>query len=535
MNAAFDYVVVGGGSAGCVVASRLSEDPRTTVCLIEAGPPDKSMFIHMPAGFVTMVATKFNNWAFETVPQEGLAGRRGYQPRGKTMGGSSSINAMLYVRGHRWDYDHWASLGNAGWSYDEILPYFRKAENNEVYGDEFHGKGGPLNVKDPSFVCDVSRMFVDACNSAGIPTISDYNGAEQYGACVFQVTQKDGERCSAAKAYVTPNLSRPNLKVMTRAATRKVVLEGKRATGVLVQVDGRETLISARKEVVLSAGAFGSPQLLMLSGIGPGEHLQQMGLPVVKDLPGVGGNLQDHVDWIYAYHGPGNFDTFGLSISGGFRMAREFWKWQTKREGHLTSVICEAGAFIRSAPDVEIPDLQFVFVAAKEEDSGRKMHWGHGISGRVALLRPKSHGTVRLATPNPADSLLIDPKFFSDEEDLRVLTIGARRLINVMEQAPLNGPRGRPMYPVDPSNEGDLVRHIRKYADTQYHAVGTCKMGVDDLAVVDSRLRVWGIAGLRVVDASIMPKIVSGNTNAATIMIGEKAAEMIREGARASL
>lgn len=532
MQTSYDYVVIGAGSAGSVIASRLSEDRDVSVCLLEAGGADNSSLIHIPAGYAAMVPSKINNWAFETVPQPGLNGRRGYQPRGKTLGGSSSINAMLYVRGHRWDYDHWASLGNPGWSYDDVLPYFCKAENNEDFHSAYHGQGGPLNVmlvREPS---PINQLFLQSAQQAGFPVIGDYNGPEPYGAHMLQVTQRNGERCSAAKAYLTPHLKRPNLQVMTRVLTQRLLFEGKRAIGVQAMVGGTPLELRAKREVILCAGAFGSPQLLALSGIGPGAHLQTLGIPTLHDLPGVGENLQDHIDYVYSYRCVSNADTFGLSLSGAARMAKGLWQWKTSRRGPLTTPFAESAAFFRSNPDIAAPDLQMVFIVALEDDHARKMHWGHGISSRVALLRPKSRGTVRLSSKDPAAAPLIDPRFFADPEDMRVMVRGARTMLKVLQGEPLAPIRGKALYPVDANNDQALENSIRTLSDTQYHPVGTCKMGRDAMAVVDARLRVHGVASLRVVDASIMPTVVGGNTNAPTIMIAEKAAEMIRTDTR---
>ncbi|MDM0112358.1 GMC family oxidoreductase N-terminal domain-containing protein [Variovorax sp. J22R133] len=530
MSQTFDYIVIGAGSAGSVIASRLSEDPDVRVLLLEAGGPDKSVLIHMPAAVVAMVPTRINNWAFKTVPQPGLNGRRGYQPRGKTLGGSSSINAMLYVRGHRWDYDHWASLGNPGWSYDEVLPYFRKAEHNETHRDSFHGQGGPLNVAEIQQPSAMSRLFVEAARECGLPVTPDYNGAEQYGAFMYQVTQKNGERCSAAKAYLTPNLGRRNLEVVTGALTQRLIIEERRVVGVQARVGGQDVRFDARREVILSAGAFGSPQILQLSGIGPAAHLQSVGIAPVLDLPGVGENLQDHIDYVYTYRTGSDTETMGASMRGGVRVLKGISQWRKERRGVMTSSIAEAGAFLRSRPDVEVPDLQLVFVQAIVDDHARKLRLGHGFSCHTTLLRPRSRGTVRLETPDPAAAPSIDPRFFSDPADIALLMEGAhqqRRILDAPAFAPV---RGKMLHPLDQRDARAVEQDIRKRADTQYHPVGTCKMGHDPMAVVDARLRVRGLQGLRVADASIMPTLVGGNTNAPSIMIGEKAADMIRAG-----
>ena len=529
-----DYLIVGGGSAGCVLAARLSEDPSVQVALLEAGPPDQSVLIHCPAGLALLAKNGQANWGFQTEPQPGLNGRRGYQPRGKVLGGSSSVNAMIYARGHRADYDGWAAEGNAGWSWDDVLPYFKRAEHNERGADAFHGTGGPLNVMDLRSPHRFGPVFVEAGKQAGYPENRDFNGATQEGVGLYQVTHRNGERVSAAKAYLAPNRHRANLQVITEAHASRVLFEGKRAVGVAYRQGGRELELRARREVIVSAGALLSPQLLMLSGVGPAAQLQQHGIAVVHDLPGVGSNLHDHIDVVQVVDAPHLTDLFGLSFPGIVNAVKGILEWRRQRSGLLTTNFAEAGGFLRSSPEEAIPDLQLHFVIGKLVDHGRKTVFGHGYSCHVCLLRPRSRGTLTLRNADPYAAPRIDPNFLSDADDVRRLVRGFRVMREILSQPALAGFRGRELaHSAAACSDTEIEAFLRDHADTIYHPVGTCRMGRGPLDVVDDQLRVRGLEGLRVVDASIMPTIVGGNTNAPVIMIGEKAADLVRQAARA--
>lgn len=534
-NRMFDYIIIGGGSAGCVLAARLSEDPAVRVCLLEAGPPDASVLIHCPAGLALLAKNGQTNWAFETVPQPGLKGRRGYQPRGKVLGGSSSINAMIYARGQAADYDHWAAEGNPGWGFSDVLPYFKKAEHNERGADDFHGTGGPLNVMDLRSPNRFGPVFIEAAQQAGYAHNPDFNGVTQEGVGLYQVTHRNGERFSAAKAYLTPNRSRPNLQVLTDAQVTRILVDGRRAVGVEYRRDGVLTQVRALREVLLCAGALQSPQILMLSGIGPGAQLHRHGIPVLHDLPGVGEHLHDHVDVVQVYDAPGVTDLFGISPRGLLNVARGVLEWRRSRSGMLTTNFAEAGGFIRSDAAELLPDLQLHFVIGKLVNHGRTTTLGHGFSCHVCLLQPRSRGRVTLAGADPGQLPAVDPNFLAEPDDLQRLVKGFRRMRDILQAPALAGYRGRELAASAQAQSDVQIEHfIRNHADTIYHPVGSCRMGNGPLDVVDAGLRVHGVDGLRVVDASIMPRIVSGNTNAPVIMVAEKAADLIKASARAA-
>jgi len=530
MADSFDYVIVGAGSAGCVLARRLSDDPNTRVCLLEAGKPDKSFLIHVPVGVAAILPTTMSNWAFETAPQPGLNNRRGYQPRGKTLGGSSSINAMVYIRGHSSDYDRWAELGNAGWSYADVLPYFKKSQNQERGDDDYHGTGGPLNVADLRSPNPIGKTFVDAAEQLQLPRNDDFNGAEQEGIGPYQVTQINGERCSAAKAYLTPVLDRPNLTVVTEAQATRILFDGKRAVGIAFKQQGQDRDVRANREVLLSGGALQSPHLLLLSGIGPGDELKRQGIDVVHDLPGVGKNLQDHIDHVLTYTTHSR-DAFGMTLPGIGRILGSIGTYRREGRGMLTSNFAEAGGFLKSDPSQTIPDLQLHFVVGIVDDHSRKRHFKHGYSCHVCLLRPKSRGHVGLQSADPTAPPLIDPNFLAEDSDMDAMVNGFKLVRRILQAPAFDSLRGKELYTADVHSDDEIRDDIRNRADTVYHPVGTCKMGNDPMAVVDSELKVSGLDGLRVVDASIMPTLIGGNTNAPTIMIGEKAADMIKAAA----
>lgn len=523
----YDYIIVGAGSAGCVLANRLSENPQTRVLLLEAGPSDWHPFIHMPAGIAKLVGKKGVNWDYNTEPEAQLDGRKLWWPRGRVLGGSSSINAMCYIRGDARDYDEWASMGAQGWDWQSCLPYFRKAEDNSRGADALHGAGGPLGVSDLGYRNPLSSVFLEAAGQAGHALNDDFNGTSQAGFGFYQVTQREGKRCSSAAAYLKPVRKRPNLRVITKAQASRIVFENGRASSLVYSVAGRGAFCeAASKEIILCGGALNSPQLLMLSGIGPADELRQFGIEIQQDLPGVGANLQDHLDICTVQRCTQRITFDRMS---DIKVGLEYYLFG---RGPGTSNVAETGGFLRSrlAPD-ERADVQFHFVPAMLDDHGRNRLDGDGYTLHACALRPRSRGRLRLASANAGDKIRIEANYLSDPEgfDLAMLKECFRLAREILAQSAFTPYRGEEIFPgASAQSDAQIESFIRRKAETIYHPIGTCRMGSDDLAVVDPQLRVRGVEGLRVVDASVIPCLPGGNTNAPTIMIAERAAEMIR-------
>jgi choline dehydrogenase len=529
----YDYVIAGGGSAGCVLANRLSADPHVKVALLEAGPRDSLFLIHMPAGYAALMKTGWVDWGYHTEPQRALNGRRLYWPRGKVLGGSSSVNAMIYIRGVPSDYDVWAQLGNRGWSWQDILPYFKKSENYWKGADEYHGGDGPLKVSRPGVAGPLNVAWIEAGRQAGYPYTPDFNGAQQEGFGPIDCTTAKGRRASSAVCYLRPALGRRNLTVITKAQATRVIVEQGRAVGIEYAQDKQRREIRASREVLVCGGAINTPQLLLLSGIGPADEISRHGIRPIHDLPGVGKNLQDHL-----HGGVKHVCTEPVSLYSVLKPTaiwRHFVYYLMTHKGPAATMGLESLAFLKTRPELVAPDLQYHFAPALYADHGRKIIYRHGFMGYYNMQRPEARGEITLKSAGPLEHPAIQPNYLQNETDLRTLREGFKIAREIFRQKAFDSYRGEEYAPgPQVQTDAGIDEYHRATAESLYHPVGTCKMGQDSMAVVDETLRVRGLDGLRVVDASIMPRLVSGNTNAPTIMIGEKAADMILRGDVAS-
>jgi choline dehydrogenase len=527
----FDFIIIGAGSAGATLAARLTENSQFSVCLIEAGGKDKSPFIHIPFGLAFLSRMTNLGWEYDTEPQSQLDNRQLFWPRGKVLGGSSSLNAMCYIRGVPEDYDRWSDMGAKGWDWQTVLPYFKKSEKQQHGESELHGADGYLSVSDLVHTNPLSNTFVEAAEEIGLSKVTDFNSPDREGLGFYQVTQENGQRCSTAKGYLTPALTRSNLTVLTKALVEKIQINDGVATGVKLQVNGQSIELIATKEVLLSAGAINSPQVLMLSGVGPKEHLAEKGIELKLDLPGVGQNLQDHLDAI-VQHRSKNHESYSISFALIPRYAKAAFNYMFKRQGLFTSNVAEAGGFDKTQSAADIPDIQYHFLPAILLNHGRSTAFGYGYGVHVCGLYPKSRGEIKLRSNKPSDPAMIDPRYLEHPDDQKVMIDGVRRARKILAAPSFEKYQSWEIGPgPDAQSDEEILAFIRKKSETIYHPVGTCKMGEvsDAMTVVDPELKVKGIKGLRVVDASVMPTLVGGNTNAPTIMIAERCADLIKQ------